>query len=99
MAASITSGKTMPRVLLTAGGLEESADNNPTLPPGMAREDLEEMLKTASVIQNIKALAGRLEAMNGSAGSEVETFVFDGETHISVMAPMFSRGLRFALKP
>ena len=98
LAASLANGNVMPRVLLTAGGLEESADNNPTLPPGMTREDLDEMLKTAGVIQNIKALAERLKAMNGSADCEVETFVFDGETHISVMAPLFSRGLRFALK-
>ncbi|WP_447751280.1 alpha/beta hydrolase [Sphingopyxis fribergensis] len=99
LAEALANGKVMPRVLLTAGGLEESADNNPTLPPGMTREELDEMLKTAGVIQNIKALAERLEAMSGSAGGEVETFVFDGETHISVMAPLFSRGLRFALKP
>lgn len=98
LAASIANGNAMPRVLLTAGGLEESADNNPTLPAGMSREELDEMLKTAGVIQNIEALAERLEAMAGSAGCEIETFVFAGETHISVMAPMFSRGLRFALK-
>lgn len=99
LAASLADGNAMPRVLLTAGGLEEVADNNPTLPPGMTREQLEEMLKTASVIKNVKALAERLEAMNGPAGCEVETFIFDGETHISVMMPLFSRGLRFALKP
>jgi len=99
LAASLASGNVMPRVLLTAGGLEETADNNPTLPPGMTREQLEEMLRTAGVIRNIEALAERLRTMNGPAGCEVETFVFDGETHISVMAPLFSRGLRFALKP
>ena len=99
LAASLASGNTMPRVLLTAGGLEETADNNPELPPGMTREQLEEMLKTAGVIRNIEALAERLRAMNVPAGCDVQTFVFDGETHISVMAPLFSRGLRFALNP
>ncbi|QNA86337.1 alpha/beta hydrolase [Sphingomonas sp. So64.6b] len=99
LAASLAGGKVAPRILLTAGGLEETADNNPRLPPGMTREQLQAMLETAGVISSVKALTERLKAMNGPAGYEVETVVFDGETHISVMTALVSRGLRFALKP
>lgn len=99
LAASLADGKVAPRILLTAGGLEETVDDDAKLPPGMTREQLQAMLKSAGVVSSVIALAGRLEAMKGPPGYKVEMVVFDGETHVSVMPALISRGLRFALKP
>lgn len=99
LAAPLAAGKVTPRVLFTVGELEEKVADHAKLPPGVSREQMQAMLTAAAMITNIRALAGRLKALKSVAGFEVETVVFDGETHISVLPAAISRGLRFALTP
>lgn len=99
LAAALAAGKIAPRVLLTAGSLEESVEKDAKIPPGYTREQLEAKLKVAATVSNVTALGRRLKAIKAPPGYQVETVVFDGETHISVMPAIISRGLRFALKP
>ena len=99
LAAYLANAKVAPRILLMAGGLEESAPEGVKPPPGYTREQLDEKLKAVGVIRSVNALADRLKAMKAPPGFEVEKVVFDGETHVSVMTAMVSRGLRFALRP
>lgn len=99
LASSLAAGKVAPRVLLTAGALEETVEKDAKIPIGYTREQLTAKLKAAATISNVTGLGGRLKAMKGPVGYQVETVVFDGETHVSVMPAIISRGLRFALKP
>jgi predicted alpha/beta superfamily hydrolase len=99
LTAPVAAGTVAPRVLLTAGGLEENLADDTPLPPGVTREQMQASLTAAGMITNVVALAGRLAALEGPKGCEVKTVVFDGETHISVLSACINRGLRFALKP
>lgn len=55
--------------------------------------------KASGEITEVAAMSDRLKGLQGTAGYTVETIVFDGETHISVLPAIISRGLRFALTP
>lgn len=68
------------RVFLAVGGLEERGDDPKVL--------------EAAMVSNVVELARRLEA-RGYPGLELESLVFDGETHNGVVPPTFSRGLRY----
>jgi predicted alpha/beta superfamily hydrolase len=97
--ASLAAGKVAPRVLLTVGELEGKLGKDTKPPPGMTREHLQAMLTSDGEVINVLALSNRLKALKGPAGYKVETVVFDGETHLSVLPATISRGLRFALRP
>lgn len=99
LADAIAAGQAPPRILLTAGGLEETVEADAKIPPGTTREKMQARFTAAATVRNVNALAGRLKAMKSATPLEVETVVFEGETHVSVMPAMLSRGLRFALKP
>jgi hypothetical protein len=97
--APLAAGEVSPRVLFTVGELEETVADHARLPPGVTREQMQAMLTSAAMITNVVGLAGRLRALKSPAGFEVETVVFDGETHVSVIPAAISRGLGFALTP
>jgi predicted alpha/beta superfamily hydrolase len=99
LADAIAAGQATPRILLTAGGLEETVEPDAKIPPGTTREKMQARFTAAATVRNVNALAGRLKAMKSATPLEVATVVFEGETHVSVMPAMLSRGLRFALKP
>jgi predicted alpha/beta superfamily hydrolase len=98
-AASLASGKVAPRVLLTVGELEGKVADDAKLPAGMTREQMQAALDADGEVTAVNALSGQLKALKGPAGYRVETVVFDGETHVSVLSAIINRGLRFALKP
>jgi predicted alpha/beta superfamily hydrolase len=97
--ASVAAGKVAPRVLFTVGGLEQTVTDDTRIPPGMTRQQLQAMLTAVGEVTKVVALSDRLKALKGPADYKVETVVFDGETHISVLSAVINRGLRFALKP
>lgn len=99
LTAPLSAGKVAPRVLLTAGEFEETLADHVQVHPSTTREQMQAMLTAFGMITNVLALADRLKALKAPAGCEVETIVFEGETHLSVIPPAISRGLRFALKP
>lgn len=96
---AVAVGKAAPRILLTAGELEETVETDAKIPPGTTREKMQARFTAAATVRNVNALADRIKAMVSARPIEVETVVFEGETHVSVMPAMLSRGLRFALKP
>jgi hypothetical protein len=99
LTAPLAAGKVAPRILLTAGEFEQTLADHVQMHPGTTREQVQAMLTAFGMITNVLALADRLKALKAPAGCEVETIVFEGETHLSVIPPAISRGLRFALKP
>jgi hypothetical protein len=50
-------------------------------------------LETEDTIANMQRLAGTLHD-RGYDGLELDTFIFEGETHVSVAPAAMSRGLR-----
>lgn len=99
LTAALASGKVAPRVLFTAGEFEEKLADDAKLPAGVTREQMQAMQKQVGMVTKVIALSDRLKALKAPAGYEVERVIFDGETHVSVMPAVISRGLRFALKP
>jgi predicted alpha/beta superfamily hydrolase len=97
--AQLAAGKISPRVLFTAGELEERLGDHVKPYPGMTREQMQTTLTAFRMVTNVRALADRLRAANAPAGIKVEVVVFDDETHLSVIPAAISRGLRFALTP
>jgi predicted alpha/beta superfamily hydrolase len=99
LVAQMTAGAVAPRLLLTAGELEETLPKHKPPPPGMTREQVEAGLKAFGAVTNAVGLAGRLQAVRGPSGTRIEKVVFEGETHSSVVPAAISRGIRFALQP
>lgn len=93
LVAQLKAGTVSPRILITAGEYEERLAAHRQMPPGITREQMEAGLKAFAMVTNAMGLADRLKA----AGASVETVVFEGETHFSVVLPAIARGLRFAL--
>jgi predicted alpha/beta superfamily hydrolase len=99
LTAPLAAGKAAPRILFTVGEYEEKLADDARLPAGVSREQMQAMQKAVGMQTNVLALADRLKALKAPPGYEVKTVIFDGETHVSVMPAVISRGLRFALKP
>lgn len=97
--APLAAGKVALRVLFTVGELEEKLADHVQTPPGVTREQMQATLTAFGMITNARALADRLNALKAPAGCKVETVVFEGETHLSILPAAISRGLRFALAP
>lgn len=94
---AIESKQVAPRVLITMGSLEGSTEGL-TIPDGMDRQRFEEMIRTARMVDNARELAAELGTVRGVSGYQVESHLFDGETHQSVVAGTISRALRFATR-
>ena len=94
-AAKVTSVVATPRILITVGGLEQTAA---PVPPGfpMKQAEADALMKSARMVGNATELGARLKALKGGPGYEVRTVVFAGETHGSVEQAAVSRGLNFA---
>lgn len=99
LTTELAAGRVAPRILLTVGELEGKVADDAKLPPGMTREQLQARLNADGETTAVAALSDQLKALKGPAGYKIETVVFAGETHISVLPAIISRGLRFALKP
>jgi len=94
--AQVNAGAVTPRILITVGGEEETA---PRLPPAMAAQQAaaEAEVKMASMVTNACALAGRLKALHGAAGYQVEDCaVFPGQAHGISVWPAIGRTVTFA---
>lgn len=101
--ASIRSHAAAPRVLITIGGLEQSADAV-AIPPevlggSLSHAQIVEQVPIARMVDNAQALAGRLADLPQDGGFVTRFILFDGETHASVISRTISKGIEFALKP
>ena len=98
-AQRVRSGEVSPRVLLTSGELEQDPDSVKLPSDPAQRAGVIDAIAREKMVENAKALAGRLQSIKGSAGYRVEYVVFDGETHLSGIPAAVSRGYFFAMQP
>lgn len=85
-----------PRILLMAGGLEQTATAGPR-PAGMDVADYAKLLNMAKMIDNVQTLAAQLHVRQGKAGYVVETRVLQDQTHNSEIPAALARALGFVL--
>jgi predicted alpha/beta superfamily hydrolase len=97
LAAPLAEGTVSPRVFITVGAYEETVADHVKVHPSMTREQKQAYLSTAAMVTNASALADRLKALDAPAGFELETVLFERETHLSVIPACISRGVRVAL--
>lgn len=97
LAVPVASGKVAPRILFTAGEYEEKLADYVKMRPGVTREQTQAMLTAFGMISHARALGERIKALRAPAPLDVQTIVFEGETHLSVIPAAMSRALRFAL--
>jgi len=95
-AAQVAAGGIAPKVLILAGGQEQSVDIA-AVNHFKSRETAQAVAKYCAMVDNAEALAARLSALKGAEGYEVSSFTFEGEGHMSVVPAVVSRGLMFAL--
>jgi len=94
----VLAGVAAPRVLITAGGLEQ---HTPAfIYPGMdiTQEQVDALVRKHRMVDNAMELGQRLAGLKGPPGYEVKTAVFADETHSSVEQAAVSRGVHFAAK-
>lgn len=98
-AAAVRAGKVSTRVLITSGAWEQDPDA-PDLPSDPAKRavQLKEM-NDAQMVDNARALAGRLGALKGAPAYRVRYVLFADETHLTGIPAAASRGLAFAFAP
>lgn len=97
-AKQVEERKAAPRILMMAGGLEQTATAGPR-PPGMSVQDYAKLLDMAKMIDNVRATGMRLQALHGAAGYDVQVKVLQGDTHNSEVPSALALGLGFALQP
>ena len=96
---AVTDHKVAPGVFIAVGGAEQDL---PKLPPSTPAEMIEKAKKAiaeSAMIDNAMALAARLMALKGGPGYRVESYVFKGESHMSVPYAALNPMLDFALPP
>jgi hypothetical protein len=94
--AQVTDRKASPHVYIAVGA-EEQGIPPPPYPPGVTREAVAALVGAAAMVDNVRALGGRLDAMKGGPDWKVRTTVFDGESHNSVAWRSVNAFLDFAL--
>ncbi|WP_430998549.1 hypothetical protein, partial [Klebsiella pneumoniae] len=79
------------------GGKEQTVDPTAPVPPGFTPEAIKALTDSARMVDNAKELGARLAALPGGPGYQVETKVFDGEDHMSVIWGSANAIANFAL--
>lgn len=95
-AKRMAKGGISPRILLMAGGLEQTATEGPR-PPGMDVADYAKLLDMAKMIDNVQSLGAQLHAQQGKAGYVVETRVLQDQTHNSEVPAALAHAIGFVL--
>jgi predicted alpha/beta superfamily hydrolase len=96
-AAKVEAGRISPRIFVCVGRDEgRAAPVGPESP--FTQAEVDRMTRRAAMVANARALAGRLSALTGTGRYQVESVIFSGEGHLSVIPSALSRGLRFALR-
>ena len=90
---SVEAGESSPRILLEAGGLEAlTYDVLRRLPPDRQVK----AIAAGSEVDGVLALAKQLEAIKGAPDYRVESHIFEGENHLSVVPASVTRALTFS---
>lgn len=97
--AAIQQGKCVPRLLITSAEWEQS-EVAPDLPPSGAERAREIASRNRhAMVDNARALAARLGAVEGPAGYDVRYALFVNETHLTGIPAATSRAIAFAIAP
>ena len=94
-AAAVRAGKAAPRILITSAEWEQGEGGPRTPRSGPALKGSNE----SRMVDNARELAGRLKALKGAPGYQVDYAVFAEETHVSGMPAAYSRGANFLYPP
>lgn len=94
--ARVESGQLSPRILIDAGGREQTPDAG-ALRFFQSHAEAQASADFCGMVENARALGQRLKALKGGEGYVAETVIFADEGHISVLPAAISRGLQFAL--
>lgn len=95
--AAIQQGRCVPRLLITSGEWEQS-EAAPDLPPSDAERAREIANRNRhAMVENARALAARLGAVEGQAGYDVRYTLFVNETHLTAIPAATSRAIAFAI--
>lgn len=94
-AAAVRAGTAAPRILITSAEWEQGEGDSraPRTGPVLQRSNHSRM------VDNARELAGRLKALKGAAGYQVDYVVFAEETHVGGMPAAYSRGANFLYPP
>lgn len=93
----IRSGAAQPRVLLMVGALEGSPSGYRTGPVRMTQRQVDDLIQTTRMVDNLVQLDTELEAVRGQGQYRAKAVIFSDESHLSVIPAALSRGLNFAL--
>lgn len=93
---AVETGQVAPRILIMAGGLEQTPVASVPGLPKVFLDQYNKSLNEARMVDNARELADRLKALKGAAGYEVTFHAFDAEDHVSVAPAALSRALQFA---
>jgi len=96
-ARKMASGKIAPRVMIAVGALEGDRLLFRTGAQPMTQEEVDATIRDVRMLANASALGERLRSLKGPPGYRAESVVFPGESHLSVIPAMISRGVNFAL--
>jgi len=93
----IRGAEARPRVLITMGSEESTADPRIAAKLGIDAEEFEELIKRARMIENARELTQRLQTLRASCALEVEDFaLFEKQSHGISPWPALGRGIMFA---
>ena len=95
-AEAVQAGRAQPRVLIAAGGEEQTVTAAAIRFYG-TEANAQEILRFVRMVDNASELGHRLEVIPGGPGYAVRTVMFAEEGHMSVIPAFISRGVRFAL--
>lgn len=96
LVAKVRRQEVQPRVFISVGELEQKVR---VATPGKTLAESQAIADQFRMVGNVTDLGARLAKVKGGPGYKVVTQVFPEETHMSVVYPVVSRALRFALEP
>lgn len=99
-AQAVEIGTASPRVLITMGSEEETANPHCAAQLGIEFEQLVKRLREARMVENARELTQRLKALRGSGAFEVEEYaLFAKQDHGISVWPALGRAISFAFPP
>lgn len=85
-----------PRILITAGSLEQTVLPI-SLPPGVSQDEYARSIAEMKMVTNVRRLSKDLARLRSVPGYSAGLRIFENETHTGVVPTAISAGLSFAL--
>jgi hypothetical protein len=94
---NVETGMIAPRVLIAVGALEGDPLLFRTGGYPMTQEEVDATIRDVAMLANARALGERLQRVQGDKDYRAVSVIFAGESHLSVIPAVISRGINFAL--